>query len=72
MKVGIVGLGFRLSHVAKEFNKADPNFTIVGYVDPAPAGLPNLKQFGIDPGRVFASLDEMLAAGFILILNPFR
>lgn len=63
MKVGIVGLGFRLSHVAKEFNKADPDFTIVGYVDPAPAGLPNLKQFGIDPGQAFASLDEMLAAG---------
>ncbi|MFS2224534.1 Gfo/Idh/MocA family protein [Pantoea sp. B65] len=63
MKVGIVGLGFRLSHVAHEFNKADPDFTIVGYVDPAPAGLPNLATFGIDAGKAFDSLDEMLAAG---------
>lgn len=63
MKVGIVGLGFRLSHVAKEFKKADPEFTITGYVDPAPAGLPNLETFGISPGKAFASLDEMLAAG---------
>lgn len=63
MKVGIVGLGFRLSHVAKEFKKADPEFSIVGYADPAPAGLPNLHTFGIDPGKAYASLDDLLAAG---------
>ncbi|MFM2485585.1 Gfo/Idh/MocA family protein [Celerinatantimonas yamalensis] len=69
MKVAIVGLGFRLSHVAKEFKKADPQFTIVGYYDPAPAGLPNLREFGIDPGQSFQSLTSMLdAGGFDLLM----
>ncbi|WP_142501557.1 Gfo/Idh/MocA family protein [Klebsiella sp. 2680] len=63
MKVGIVGLGFRMSHVVKEFKKSDPDFTIVGYVDPAPAGLPNLSTFGIKPGKAFSSLEQMLASG---------
>lgn len=63
MKVAIIGLGFRLSNVVNEFNKADPDFSIVGYVDPAPAGIPNLEKFGIPAGKAFATLDEMLAAG---------
>jgi predicted dehydrogenase len=63
MKVAITGLGFRLSNVVNEFNKSDPDFSIVGYVDPSPAGLPNLEKFGIPAGQAFASLDEMLAAG---------
>lgn len=63
MKVAIIGLGFRLSNVVNEFNKADPDFSIVGYVDPAPAGIPNLEKFGIPVGKAFATLDDMLAAG---------
>lgn len=63
MKVAIIGLGFRLSNVVNEFKKADPDFSVVGYVDPAPAGLPNLAKFGIPAGTPFATLDEMLAAG---------
>jgi len=69
MKVGIIGLGFRLSHVVKEFNKADTAFSVVGYVDPAPAGLPNLYSFGIDAGTAFASVDALLQhGGFDLLL----
>lgn len=69
MKVGIIGLGFRLSHVVKEFNKADTAFSVVGYVDPAPAGLPNLHSFGIDAGTAFASVDALLQhGGFDLLL----
>ncbi len=63
MKVAIIGLGFRLSNVVNEFSKADPDFSIVGYVDPAPAGIPNLEKFGLSPGVAFSSLEEMLAAG---------
>ncbi|AIR69445.1 Gfo/Idh/MocA family protein [Dickeya fangzhongdai] len=63
MKVGIVGLGFRLSNVVKEFLKADPDFSIVGYADPAPAGLPGLQQAGINVGTAFDSLQALLAAG---------
>ena len=69
MKVGIIGLGFRLSHVVKEFHKADPAFSLVGYCDPAPAGLPNLHSFGIDPGKAFDSIDALLQhGGFDLLL----
>ncbi len=69
MKVGIIGLGFRLSHVVKEFNKADTDFSVVGYVDPAPAGLPNLHSFGIDAGTAFDSVDALLQhGGFDLLL----
>ncbi len=63
MKVGIIGLGHRLSHVAKDMRNADPDFSIAGYVDPAPAGMPNLKEFGIDPGQAYDDLDSMLKAG---------
>lgn len=69
MKVGIIGLGFRLSHVVKEFSKADTEFSVVGYVDPAPAGLPNLHTFGIEPGKAFDSIDALLShGGFDLLL----
>lgn len=73
MKVGIIGLGFRLSHVVHEFSKADPSFEIAGYFDPAPAGLPNLASFGIAPGTAFASIDALLQAGeldLILVGSP--
>ena len=73
MKVGIIGLGFRLSHVMKEFSKADDSFSVVGYYDPAPAGLPNLHSFGIAPGQAFASVDALLAHGgmdVVLVGSP--
>ncbi|HEY0211713.1 Gfo/Idh/MocA family oxidoreductase [Acerihabitans sp.] len=63
MKAGIVGLGFRMANVAKEFKQADADFTITGFADPAPAGLETLTQFGIDAGRGFSTLGELLAAG---------
>ncbi|WJV61586.1 Gfo/Idh/MocA family oxidoreductase [Pectobacteriaceae bacterium CE70] len=63
MKVGIVGLGFRMSNVVNEFSKVDPDFSITGYFDPAPAGLPNLKAFNIDAGYAFDSFDALLRAG---------
>lgn len=63
MKVGIIGLGHRLSHVLRDMSKADPDFSIAGYVDPVPAGLPNLHQFGIKPGQSYENLEAMLSAG---------
>ncbi|MBU9811998.1 Gfo/Idh/MocA family oxidoreductase [Rahnella sp. C60] len=69
MKVGIVGLGFRMSNVVNEFHKVDPEFSIAGYVDPAPAGLPNLHTFGIKPGDAYSSLDDLLKnADFDLLM----
>lgn len=60
MRVGIVGLGFRLGYLARVFSLASPDFEIVGYVDPAPAGLPYTKEHGVSVGTQYASLDEML------------
>ncbi|MGO8499803.1 gfo/Idh/MocA family oxidoreductase, partial [Rhizobium ruizarguesonis] len=40
MKVGIIGLGFRLGYLCYVFKAIESSFDIVGYVDPEPAGLP--------------------------------
>ncbi|HEY8596147.1 MAG TPA: Gfo/Idh/MocA family oxidoreductase [Devosiaceae bacterium] len=40
MKIGIVGLGFRLGYLGRIVSQTIPGARLVGYVDPAPAGLP--------------------------------
>ncbi len=60
MRVGVIGLGFRLGYLARVFSLARADFTVVGYVDPAPAGLPYTKQHGIDVGTQYQSLEAML------------
>ena len=60
MRVGIVGLGFRLGYLARVFSLASEQFEVVGYVDPAPAGLPYTQQHGVSVGRQYASLEQML------------
>ncbi len=61
MRVGIVGLGFRLGYLGHVFAETDPSFEIAGYVDPAPAGLPALLEHGISPGKAYESLPELIA-----------
>lgn len=60
MRVGIIGLGHRLGYLARVFSAARPDFTIAGYVDPAPAGLPYATEHGVDLGQSFESLEAML------------
>lgn len=60
MRVGIIGLGFRLGYLARVFSLARADFTVVGYVDPAPAGLPYTKQHGISVGTQYQSLEAMI------------
>ncbi|MCA0400928.1 MAG: Gfo/Idh/MocA family oxidoreductase [Proteobacteria bacterium] len=62
MRVGIVGLGFRLELLAKVFAATVPEFRLVGYVDPEPAGLPGLIKAGIDPGRAYDNIDDLVGA----------
>ncbi len=62
MKVGIVGLGYRLGYLARIFSASLPDFEVVGYVDPEPAGLSYCKQFGVPVGTSHASLEAMLAS----------
>lgn len=50
MKIGIVGLGYRLGYLARIVKHEVPEARFVGYVDPAPAGMvipPGV--IGIDP-----------------------
>ncbi|MFP5078412.1 Gfo/Idh/MocA family protein [Rhizobium sp. YIM 134829] len=62
MKVGIIGLGFRLGYLGYVFKTIDPSFDIVGYVDPEPAGLPGLTEQGISAGTAYATPEAMIAA----------
>ena len=62
MKVGIVGLGYRLGYLARIFSASLPDFEVVGYVDPEPAGLSYCKQFDVAVGTSHASLEAMLAS----------
>lgn len=61
MKVGIIGLGFRLGYLGRVLKDIDPDFEIVGYVDPAPAGLPGLTELGISAGKPYATPQELIA-----------
>jgi len=62
MRVGIVGLGFRLGYLARVFTKCVPGFSVAGVVDPEPAGLAYARSHGIAIGRFHDSLGDMLAA----------
>ena len=61
MKVGIIGLGFRLGYLGYVFKAMDENFEIAGYVDPNPAGLPGLTEKGISAGTAYATPEELIA-----------
>ncbi|NHO33948.1 Gfo/Idh/MocA family protein [Acetobacter fallax] len=69
MKVGIVGLGFRLGYLAHVFSVVRPDFEVVGYVDPDSAGLAYMAQRGVSPGTRYDSLEAMLeTAGLDLLM----
>ncbi len=63
MRIGIVGLGFRLGYLARLVRHAVPQARFVGYVDPSPAGLTlPAGVIGIDPdGRPRDLAGEMRA-----------
>lgn len=63
MKVGIVGLGFRMEYLTRVFTALVPGFQVVGYVDPTPAGLPGLVKAGISAGTSFATIGALANAG---------
>jgi len=63
MRVGIVGLGYRLGYLAHVFSVVGKDFTVVGHVDPEPAGKPYAEENGVDVGTSYASLEAMLDAG---------
>lgn len=62
MKIGIVGLGLRLSYLARVIDQEIPGARFVGYVDPAPFGLPYTQEHGIDIGPAFSSIEDLVSA----------
>lgn len=63
MRVAIIGLGFRLGYLGHVFREMDPSFQIVGYHDPAPAGMAVLDEHGIPAGKSYDSPEELIRAG---------
>lgn len=68
MRVGIIGLGYRLAYLARVFTAARSDFEIVGYVDPAPAGLPYTKEHGVSVGKQYDSLEALIDNGNLDLL----
>src|SRR5690606_5122658 len=68
MRVGIVGLGYRLAYLARVFSVASDAFEVVGYVDPAPAGLPYVREHGVAVGTSYPTLEAMLDEGRLDLL----
>ncbi|CAM5763398.1 oxidoreductase [Labrys miyagiensis] len=62
MKVGIIGLGYRMGYLARIFTLMVPGFTVVGYVDQAPAGLGYLKEHGVPVGHAYDTLETLLGS----------
>jgi predicted dehydrogenase len=68
MRVGIIGLGYRLGYLGHVFSVLDPEFEIAGYVDPAPAGFAELEQNRIPAGRQYATAEELIRGETIDLL----
>mgnify|MGYP001172750816 CR=1 FL=1 len=68
MRVGIVGLGYRLGYLARVFSAARDDFEIVGYVDPAPAGLAYATERGVSVGAAYDSLETLIDEGNLDLL----
>ena len=62
MRVGIIGLGYRLGYLARVFSAARDDFSVVAYVDDAPAGLDYTREHGVSVGTEYPTLEAMLDA----------
>ena len=62
MRVGIIGLGHRLSYLARIFSVTlGDAFSVVAHADPEPFGISYVEEHGISVGRHYDSLERMLA-----------
>ena len=73
MRIGVIGLGQRIAHVVRAMGDVGWDVAIGGYSDPAPVGLPILKERDISPGTRYASTEAMLKDGpfdLVMIGSP--
>jgi predicted dehydrogenase len=63
MRVGIVGLGYRLGYLARIFSATlGGDFTVVAHVDPEPFGLNYTEEHDVPTGTRYDTLEAMIAA----------
>jgi predicted dehydrogenase len=73
MRVGIVGLGYRLGYLAHIFSETVDDFTVAAHVDPHPAGLTYAQERGVSVGKSYSSLEAMLdgeALDLLMVGSP--
>ncbi|MGS2722656.1 Gfo/Idh/MocA family protein [Porticoccus sp. GXU_MW_L64] len=72
MKIGLCGLGDRLSYVAHVMSELIPEFDLVAYADPSPAKLDYMQEHGYNLNG-YADLQTMLdkeSIDFLMIGSP--
>jgi predicted dehydrogenase len=73
IRVGVIGLGQRIAHVLRAMQDVDFPFSLAGYADPAPVGIPILKERDIDPGEPYPDAQVLLKDGpfdLVMIGSP--
>ena len=68
MRIGIVGLGHRLAHLAAAFAKAEPAATFVAVSDPSDARMGVLRDLGHAPDRYDDAAAMLAAHAFDLLM----
>ena len=72
-RIGVIGLGQRIAHVLAAMVETGWRLEVIGYVDPAPVGLPTMRAGGIDPGTAYPAAADLIAQGpfdLIMIGSP--
>jgi len=72
-RIAVIGLGQRIAHVVRAMGDVDWNVTIAGYSDPAPVGMPILKEKDIDAGKAYRDTQAILKDGpydLVMIGSP--
>ncbi len=72
-RIGVIGLGQRIAHVLAAMKEVGWSLDIAGYCDPAPIGLPILKDHDIAAGRSYPDAQALLKDGpfdLVMIGSP--
>src|SRR5262245_15502064 len=73
IRIGVIGLGQRIAHVLRAMQDVDFAFSVVGYADPVPVGIPILKERDLDPGEPYPDAATLLKDGpfnLVMIGSP--